>query len=91
MGPGMVARTHLGVRKPRKMLKLELGQGSSEAPDQTHEKSLLGKRQQVLPSLRTVEAGDSDSGHGDSNEFPLNRVGEAKKCKAGIQRAVNTG
>lgn len=78
MEPSMVARTHLGVREPRKMLKLELGQGSSEVPDQTHEKSLLGKRQQVLPSLRTVEAGDNDNRYGDSNEFPLNRVREAK-------------
>lgn len=78
MEPGMVARTHLGFQEPRKMLKLELGQGSSEVPDQTHEKSLLGKCQQVLPSLRTVEAGDSDNRHGDSNEFPLGRVGEAK-------------
>lgn len=39
-----------GFRSQKKMLKLELGQGSSETPDQTHEKSLPGKRQQVLPS-----------------------------------------
>ena len=53
-------------------------------------KSLLGKRQQVLPSLRTVEAGDSDNRYGDSNEFSLNRVREAKNERL-VSRAVNTG
>lgn len=81
MEPGMVARTHMGFREPRKMLKLELGQGSSEAPDQTHEKSLPGNHQQVLPSLRTVEEGTVTTVMVTAMSFLLGELGKQKmKC-----------